>query len=82
MSDPQKVDQVTRRVDNLVVPIENVEFDIFSENVKENWEAIMGSFYKEVKLLEREAVAFIDQSFKQLRYEQKQQPNNNFFKFK
>lgn len=67
VTDPQKIDQVTRRVDNLVTPIENVDFDIFQESVKENWEAIMSSFYKEVRALEREAVAFINQSFKALR---------------
>ncbi|KAB0803715.1 hypothetical protein PPYR_00685 [Photinus pyralis] len=69
--DPQKVDQVTRRVDNLVVPIENLDFDLFLSKNKENWEAIMNDFYKEVRILEREAVTFINQSFKMLRLAEK-----------
>ncbi|KAF2892470.1 hypothetical protein ILUMI_13689 [Ignelater luminosus] len=71
VNDPQKVDQVTRRVENLVTLIENVDFDIFKESHKENWDAVMGSFNKEVRVLEREAVAFIDQSFKALRLAEK-----------
>lgn len=56
-----------RRVENLIIPIENADFDMFKETYKENWEAMMEFFYKEVKKLEREAVQFIDQSFKTLR---------------
>lgn len=67
MSDPQKIDHVTRRVENLVFPIENTDFDMFRINYKENWEAVINVFYKEVRLLENEAVSFIDQSFKTLR---------------
>lgn len=67
MNDPQKIDNVTRRVGNLVYQIENADFDIFSANFKENWDAIMNYFYKEVNGLEKEAVSFIDQSFKTLR---------------
>lgn len=51
----------------MVNPIENADFDVFRESHKENWEAIMGYFYKEVRILEKEAVVFIDQSFKTLR---------------
>lgn len=67
VSDPQKIDHVTRRVENLVFPIENTDFDMFRVNYKENWEAVMHVFYKEVRVLENEAVSFIDQSFKTLR---------------
>lgn len=67
LNDPQKIDHVTRRVENLVYQIENTDFDIFTPNYKENWEAIMEYFYKEVAALENEAVSFIDQSFKTLR---------------
>lgn len=65
--DPQRIDQVTRHVENLVYPIENADYNIFKESVKENWEALMSNFWKEVHNLERDAVAFIDQSFKTLR---------------
>lgn len=48
-------------------PIENTDFEIFRVNYKENWEAVMNVFYKEVRVLENEAVSIIDQSFKTLR---------------
>lgn len=67
LNDPQKIDAVVRRVEKLVSPIENADFDIFKETSKENWEAIMTYFFKEVKQLEREASYFIDQCFKMLR---------------
>lgn len=67
VSDPQKIDHVTRRVEKLVYHIENADFDMFRVDCKENWEAIMNIFYKEVRALENEAVSFIDQSFKTLR---------------
>lgn len=67
MSDPQKIDEVSRRVEHLVYYIETADFDIFSSAYKENWEAIMTRFYKEVEALEKEAMSFIDQSFKTLR---------------
>lgn len=67
VSDPQKIDHVIRRVENLVFHIENTDFDIFRISFKENWEAVMNIFYKEVRVLENEAVSFIDQSFKTLR---------------
>nr|XP_023024309.1 dynein heavy chain 10, axonemal [Leptinotarsa decemlineata] len=67
VSDPQSIDNVAKRVDKLVVQIENTDFDIFDLNCKENWEAIMQNFYKEVRQLELEGVSFIDQSFKMIR---------------
>ncbi|KAI4469012.1 dynein heavy chain [Holotrichia oblita] len=70
LNDPQRIDSVVRRVTHLVNPIENADFDVFRESHKENWEAIMGYFYKEVRILEKEAVVFIDQSFKTLRSSQ------------
>lgn len=50
-----------------MVQIENTDFDIFDANSKENWEAIMELFRKEVHKLELEGVNFIDQSFKMIR---------------
>ncbi|KAL3287845.1 hypothetical protein HHI36_002303 [Cryptolaemus montrouzieri] len=65
--DPQRIDSVSKRVEKLVVQIENTEFDIFKESTKENWDQVMDTFYNEVKKLDMEAVNFIDQSFKILR---------------
>ncbi|KAJ8973386.1 hypothetical protein NQ317_012102 [Molorchus minor] len=67
VSDPQSIDNVSKRVDRLVVPIENTDFDIFDETCKENWDAIMDAFHKEVRKLDLEGVNFIDQSFKMIR---------------
>ncbi|CAH2003821.1 unnamed protein product, partial [Acanthoscelides obtectus] len=67
VSDPQSIDNVAKRVDRLVLQIENTDFDIFDANSKENWEQIMQHFSKEVKILESEGVSFIDQCFKLIR---------------
>ncbi|KAJ8963302.1 hypothetical protein NQ318_018771 [Aromia moschata] len=67
VSDPQSIDNVSKRVDRLVLPIENTDFDIFDKGCKENWDAIMDSFHKEVRKLDLEGVGFIDQSFKMIR---------------
>lgn len=67
VSDPQSIDNVGKRVERLVIQIENTDFNIFSANHKENWEAIITSFYKEVRKLDTEGVRFIDQSFKRIR---------------
>ncbi|XP_049762425.1 dynein axonemal heavy chain 10-like [Schistocerca cancellata] len=67
ISDPAQIDAVVKRVEALVVPIEEVDFDIFSDKNEVNWQDIMTSFYKEVELLENEAKYFIDECFKILR---------------
>lgn len=66
--DPQRIDSVSKRVEKLVIQIENTDFDIFKESSKENWDQVMDNFYSEVKKLDMEAVNFIDQSFKILRW--------------
>lgn len=68
MSDPQTIDNVAKRVDKLAVHIESIDFDIFDQNSKENWDAVLISYEREVRKLEVEAVSFIDQSFKMIRY--------------
>ncbi|KAK9891062.1 hypothetical protein WA026_013388 [Henosepilachna vigintioctopunctata] len=65
--DPQRIDSVSKRVEKLVIQIENTDFDIFKESHKENWDQVMDHFYHEVRKLDMEAVNFIDQSFKILR---------------
>ncbi|XP_045466201.1 dynein axonemal heavy chain 10 [Harmonia axyridis] len=65
--DPQRIDSVSKRVERLVIQIENTDFDIFKESSKENWDQVMDNFYNEVRKLDMEAVNFIDQSFKILR---------------
>lgn len=67
INDPAQIDAVLKRVENLVIPIEEVEFNIFCEKYEVNWQDIMSSFYKEVEKLENEAKFFINECFKILR---------------
>ncbi|KAK6624941.1 hypothetical protein RUM44_011805 [Polyplax serrata] len=67
ISDPGQIDAVIKRVENLLLSIETTDFDIYKPACKDNWDAIVESFYKEVKQLEKEAKIFIDESFKILR---------------
>ncbi|KAH1015210.1 dynein axonemal heavy chain 10 [Dendroctonus ponderosae] len=67
VSDPQTIDNVAKRVDKLAVHIESIDFDIFDQNSKENWDAVLINYEREVRKLEVEAVSFIDQSFKMIR---------------
>lgn len=68
VSDPQSIDNIAKHVDKLIIQIENTDFDIFDSNCKENWEAIIQHFFKEVKQLELDSIKIIDQSFKMIRY--------------
>ncbi|XP_029909103.1 dynein heavy chain 10, axonemal [Myripristis murdjan] len=65
--DPRRIDDVLRRVDSLIVPIEGVSFDPFNMSKMTSWKMIMQEFNTEVEAIEGEAIKFIDQSFKTLR---------------
>lgn len=67
ISDPAQIDAVVKRVEALTHPIEKADFDIFSSEFKEHWEAIMSGFNQEVISLENQAKSFIDESFTILR---------------
>ncbi|XP_030756931.1 dynein heavy chain 10, axonemal [Sitophilus oryzae] len=67
VSDPQAIDNVAKRVDKLVLNIENIDFDIFDSNCKENWDAVLANCDKEVRKLDLEGANFIDQTFKMIR---------------
>ncbi|XP_026741363.1 dynein heavy chain 10, axonemal [Trichoplusia ni] len=67
ISDPTQIDDVRKRVKNLVYPIRTIDFSVFVFDNKENWDAIMGEFWNEVKYLEDEAKNYINQSFGNLR---------------
>lgn len=67
VSDPQTIDNVAKRVDKLALQIECIDFDIFDPNCKENWDAVLSNYDREVRKLELEGVTFIDQSFKMIR---------------
>lgn len=67
VSDPQTIDNVAKRVDKLALQIECIDFDIFDPNCKENWDAVLSNYDREVRKLELEGVTFIDQSFKMIK---------------
>lgn len=63
INDPAQIDAVVKRVDALVVPIQEADFDIFHVFNKENWEAMTAWFYEEVTFLEDQAKFYIDECF-------------------
>ncbi|KAG8456021.1 hypothetical protein GDO86_001999 [Hymenochirus boettgeri] len=65
--DPKRIDDVLLRVDGLVKPVENLNFDPFNIKNSQQWKIIMEDFKSEVHAIEREAINFIDESFKTLR---------------
>ncbi|XP_030074215.1 dynein axonemal heavy chain 10 [Microcaecilia unicolor] len=65
--DPKRIDDVLRRVDGLVSPMEALEFDPFNMTCSLQWKAVMGKIKSEVVAIEGEAKNFIDESFKTLR---------------
>ncbi|CAK1584360.1 unnamed protein product [Parnassius mnemosyne] len=67
ISDPTQIDDVRKRVKNLVYPIRTIDFSVFVFDNKENWDVIMSDFWKEVRYLEDEAKNYINQSFGNLR---------------
>ncbi|KAE8635010.1 hypothetical protein XENTR_v10002490 [Xenopus tropicalis] len=65
--DPKRIDDVLRRVDGLVRPMENLSFDPFNIKNSQQWKMVMEDFKNEVHAIEGEAINFIDESFKTLR---------------
>ncbi|MGH0156714.1 UNVERIFIED_CONTAM: hypothetical protein FKN15_032047 [Acipenser sinensis] len=62
--DPKGIDDVLHWVDSLVVPIEELAFDPFNIRHSGSWKVATEDFKSEVL---KEAINFIDQSFKTLR---------------
>ena len=63
INDPAQIDAIVKRVGKLIVPIQESDFNIFSEFNRENWEATMNWFNTQVVSLENEAKVFIDECF-------------------
>ncbi|XP_069678773.1 dynein axonemal heavy chain 10-like [Periplaneta americana] len=66
-SDPAQIDAVSKKVEKLVTPLSQPDFDIFDQKYELNWQEILENFYRMVAKLENEASYFIDESFKFLR---------------
>ncbi|KAM9822995.1 dynein axonemal heavy chain 10-like [Syngnathus typhle] len=65
--DPKRFDELQGQVDNLIIPFEEATFDPFNSCKISSWKIIMQNFSSSVYTIEREVIAFIDQSFKTLR---------------
>ncbi|ORX45970.1 hypothetical protein BCR36DRAFT_332447 [Piromyces finnis] len=65
--DPQKIDEVLRRVEGLIVPFETIQFDMFSNKYQTIWKGLMIKFREQIIKIEDMAKQFIDASFKKLR---------------
>ncbi|KAI9188096.1 hypothetical protein H9P43_002487 [Blastocladiella emersonii ATCC 22665] len=65
--DTQQIDEVIKRVDQLVVPIEQLPFDIWNKKYHPAWEAVLNKFREQIVQIEDMAKLFIDTSFKKLR---------------
>merc|ERR1712106_956534 len=65
--DPKRIEEVVARVDALVEPIVQYQFDPFNQEYQTSWHQVMKWFHREVEGIESEAKRFIDESFKYLR---------------
>ncbi|XP_072367150.1 dynein axonemal heavy chain 10 isoform X2 [Scyliorhinus torazame] len=65
--DPKRIDVVVKRVNDLVLPIVELSFDLFNIRHIQMWKVVMEDFDTQVQLIEGEAKNFIDESFKTLR---------------
>jgi dynein heavy chain len=65
--DPQQIDEVLRRVETLILPIEQASFDVFDKKYQNSWDSIMLRFRDQIVQIEEMAKQFIDASFSKLR---------------
>jgi dynein heavy chain len=65
--DPQAIDEVIKRVEALITPLENIPFDLFKKSYQNQWEGVMSRFREQIIQIEDMAKQFIDASFKKLR---------------
>ena len=65
--DAHGIEQVSKRVESLIEPLESNKFDIFDSKHKARWDGVMSSFRELVKSIEQMTKGFIDSSFKDLR---------------
>jgi dynein heavy chain len=65
--DAASIDEIAKKVEELVEPLESVPFDIFSRVEKGSWDIEMSQFHKSVGEIELMTHTFIDTSFQKLR---------------
>ena len=62
--DPKRIEEVVARVDALVNPLQQYQFNPFAQDCSSSWKKVMKWFHREVEGIEAEAKRFIDESFK------------------
>lgn len=65
--DPQQIDEVIKRIEGLMVPIEMIPFDVFNKKFQSQWESVISKFREQILQIEDMAKQFINASFKKLR---------------
>ncbi|RKP21444.1 hypothetical protein ROZALSC1DRAFT_11414, partial [Rozella allomycis CSF55] len=65
--DPQQIDEVIKRIEGLIIPIESITFDLFNKKHQPQWDIVMTKFREQILQIEDMAKQFIDASFKKLR---------------
>lgn len=67
VADPEEVDIMIKKVYRLLNHILNVDYDIFSSNNRDNWEATLDYFYKCMETVENDARKVLDQCIDSLK---------------
>ncbi|XP_064889438.1 dynein axonemal heavy chain 10 isoform X2 [Columba livia] len=62
--DPMRINDLTRAVNGLVSPMEQLTFDPFNIECARDWKSVMEVFKEEVSVIEEETKTLIDESFK------------------
>lgn len=65
--DPHGIDEVIKRVQGLISPLESLPFDIFDQRYQSSWDQQMKEFREKVQEIEDRTKQFIDSSFQKLR---------------
>ncbi|KAI3386976.1 hypothetical protein SNEBB_002464 [Seison nebaliae] len=61
------IEDIIKRVNDLIKPIENINFPLFSRAEYTKWNFVMEQFLREVTEIENDCVQFINDAFKKLR---------------
>jgi dynein heavy chain len=61
------IDDVMSQVENLVVPLETMPFDVFDRNCRASWLALMAQFKEREAVIDHLCRTFLDTAFDQLR---------------
>ena len=63
----EMIDTVIQQVENLLVPLETMPFDVFDRNCRASWLALMAQFKEREAAIDQLCRTFLDTAFDQLR---------------